>query len=92
MDIEQLRLIMEMVGSAGQGAFIIALLWVGENIILAIVWIMFITWFGKTIIVPLIARVSFVSQIKEVMGFHGDLTSKEKKEILDTLAKARGET
>lgn len=74
MDIEQLKLILETVNSAGEGAFIIAVLWISLQVFIPVIISMTII-FIATKIIKLVSRC-----------IRDDEMAKEKKQFLRELS------
>lgn len=85
MDIEQLKLILETMGSAGQGAFWFGLLWLSKGIVITGLWIGVIIYTLRIKIAPFFVNLGLLESIKDLMGFRGDLVHSESEEILNSL-------
>jgi hypothetical protein len=85
MDIEQLKLILETIGAAGDGALWFGILWLSKGIIITMLWLALIMYVMKIKFSPFMLSMRLIQSLKDFMGFRGDLTNGEAEKILNTI-------
>jgi hypothetical protein len=90
MDIEQLKLILEVVGEASRGAYIIAILWVLKTYFKTVAFVFILFYLIKKGL-NLATSLTFISTLREIAGhdlsynlYHGD-----KKDLMDLINKGK---
>jgi hypothetical protein len=85
MDIEQLKIILEAMGAAGDGALMFGLLWLSKGIIITMLWLGFMMYIFKFKISPFFFNLSLLDTIKDFMGIRGDITAGDSERILNSI-------
>ena len=91
MDLEQLKLILETVGSAGEGTYILGVLYILKGYFYGLIWLG-IVWFITRLIMNCVRLESFAGRIGAVYGNktrwgYPDLSESEKNVVLAAIRK-----
>lgn len=75
--------LLELVGSAGEGGFVLAVIYLMGNYFIGVVWLCIIFIVGR-FVTGIVNNLSIAREIGEIIGFtwHGELSSSEKFDFL----------
>jgi hypothetical protein len=91
MDIEQLRLILDTLRDAGQGAWWIALLWVAKPYFAITVWASVLVTV-VVVVTRAVTRSLFIEEVKAAAGIRGELYESSREIILNLIDRGKEAT
>jgi len=95
MNIEHLKLILDTVNNAGEGAFTLGILWMLQGYFVPLTWLLgiviFIVFVTK-MFAPVLKHNAFANEARKVAGCrhpHGEITHGEHETVMEAIKKGR---